>query len=212
MKILSLNIGAPKVCQYKDKMFETSIFKLPISSPLLLTSLGAQGDHISDPKHHGGIDKAIYAYSYEHKKHWEHLLKQEITPGAFGENLTLNFLDENNLFVGDQYAVGDATLEVSEPRIPCFKLDIRFNNENIIKLFNEHSHCGSYFRVIKEGSVKPGDELILIKRESILVSINELFSFVKNSETMTTERATELLKLKTLSQKFINRLEMMIKK
>ncbi len=164
MKILTTNIGEKRTIEYKGKSFTTGIVKLPVSQGVVLGDEDVVGDNVIDRKHHGGVDQAVYAFGYNHYTYFENLYpNQEWQKGMFGENLTLDFMDEHHLYVGNQYEVGEAIVEVTKPRNPCSTLGARFQDMSIVKAFWNTENPGTYFKVIKRGRVMPGDVFKLIK-------------------------------------------------
>lgn len=201
MKIVSVNVGKPKQVLWQGKEVLTSIFKYPVDGPLAVKKLNIAGDEQADLSVHGGLDKAIYAFSFDTYAWWQKTLGlSTLEPGAFGENLTLDTLDESKIFVGDVFAVGSCELQAVQPRQPCFKLGIRFGDMKILKTFNDYHRCGVYFRVLKEGQIQAGDSLQLIRSEKTKASISELFQFYKDKWVTTPERARELLQIPSMNE------------
>ena len=164
MKIVSTNIGDKKVIFWKKKKVTTGIYKYPKNEPIFLDKEEVKGDEISDRKYHGGIDQAVYAYSLKHYEYWKPLYPNlDWSLGMFGENLTIDDIDETKIYVGDTFKVGEAILEATLQRSPCFKLGIRFNNMKIVKQFWNTTMCGVYFKVLQTGYVKTGDIFEQIK-------------------------------------------------
>ncbi len=164
MKVISVNIGERKQVQWRTKIVTTGIYKYPVQQPIFLDIEDVQNDNVVDRRYHGGIDKAVYAYGEQHYAYWKKLYPElDWHYGMFGENLTITQLEETNIYVGNVYQLGEATIEVTKPREPCFKLGIRFNNPKIIKQFWNATKSGIYFKVIKTGYVATNDELILLK-------------------------------------------------
>lgn len=161
MKVVSTNIGERKEVNWKGKKFTTGIYKYPVNTPIFLNKEGVNNDEISDKKYHGGILQAVYAYSLEHYKFWkEKYPSTEFNYGMFGENLTISNLEETTIHSGDTFKVGEAIIEATIQRDPCYKLGARFNDMKIVKQFWNTTFCGVYFKVIQPGTVKKGDELI----------------------------------------------------
>ena len=176
MKIISTNIGDKKEVTYKNKTVTTGIFKFPVDEPIFLDKEEVKGDEISDRKHHGGINQAIYGYSAKHYEFWKPKYPNlDWQFGMFGENLTIDDLDETKINIGDTFSVGNAIIEVTLQRNPCYKLGIRFNDMKIVKEFWNTTFCGVYFKVIQTGFVTVGDELKLIKKSSIKTTIADLY-------------------------------------
>jgi MOSC domain-containing protein YiiM len=164
MKIISTNIGERKEIDWKGKKVTTGIFKYTVHTPIFLDTEDVKGDEISDRKNHGGILQAIYGYSLKHYAFFKPLYPNlNWQNGIFGENLTIDDLDETKIHQGDTFKVGEAILEATVQRNPCYKLGIRFNDINIVKQFWNTTFCGVYFKVIQTGFVKAGDELQQIK-------------------------------------------------
>ncbi len=176
MQVISINTSVLKEANHQGKTILTGIFKKPTSKPVMVSKLNLENDKQGDLENHGGEHKAVYAFSQHHYPYWRNTLnQQELSPGAFGENLTVEHLDEANIQLGDQYQIGQCILEVSQPRVPCFKLGLALNNKQAPKLFTQHFHTGVYFRVVKEGTIQTGDTLELSKRVPNSVSVHELF-------------------------------------
>lgn len=158
MKIVSTNIGERKEVIYKKLKVTTGIFKFPVDKPVFLDIEEVKGDAICDRENHGGIDQAIYGYSLKHYEYWKPLYPKLVwCLGMFGENLTIDDIDERNVHVGDTFKVGESILEATLQRSPCYKLGIRFNNMKIVKQFWNTTFCGVYFKVLQTGFVKTGD-------------------------------------------------------
>ncbi len=164
MKIISTNIGERKEITYKKKKVITGIYKFPVNDGIFLDSEEVKGDEISDRKHHGGINQAVYAYSLRHYEYWKPKYPNlEWSYGMFGENLTVDTLDETKIHIGDTFKVGEAVVEVTLQRNPCYKLGVRFNDMKIVKQFWNTTMCGVYFKVVQKGFVKKGDEFKQVK-------------------------------------------------
>ena len=189
MKILSINVSEPQKVTFNGKELITSIYKKPIDGSVDVTDVGISGDRQADLKVHGGYDKAVYAYSHKHYKKWSEEMGQEYTDyGLVGENLTIDDFDEKLIKIGDEFKVGSCKLQVSQPRIPCYKIGIKMNSRDFPKMFSSSGLLGSYLRVIETGSIKNGDELKLVKTDSDSLSLYDisdvLFNDIKNIEKM----------------------------
>ena len=181
MKIASINVGLPQRFWWKDREVITSIFKSPVPGPVMLYRMNLEGDRQSDLENHGGQNKALYAYPAEHYEAWrKELPGTELAWGAFGENLTVTGLREEDTYIGDVFRIGQATVKVRQPRIPCYKLGIRLGRDDIVKLFLASNRSGVYFSVVEEGKVAIGDavERILVDRERI--SVGEINRAIAN--------------------------------
>ena len=171
MIIVSLNIGLPIKESFSGKEIITGICKQSATGPLQLGKLGFENDGVGDLKHHGGLDKAVCVYSGDHYAYWENLLGITLPEAAFGENLTVSGLHEDEVCIGDIYEAGSALLQVSQPRQPCRTLAARYGRDDMIKLVRDSGFSGFYFRVLKAGSVMKGDFLELNKRDDNLVTV-----------------------------------------
>jgi MOSC domain-containing protein YiiM len=184
MKIISINVGRPRLVMSNGNPVSTAIFKQPVAGPLMLRTLNLDGDRQADLSVHGGISKAVYAYPNEHYQFWRQELPDfELEPGIFGENFTSEGLFEDEINVGDRFRVGEAELMATEPRLPCYKLGIRFGSNDIIKRFLQSRRTGIYFSVLKEGMVAVGDEVELLHRDPNKISIADItrvFAFEKD--------------------------------
>ena len=180
MKVISVNIGERKVLNYKGKIVETGIFKYPVNQPIFLGTEDVENDAVIDRRYHGGIEKAVYGYSQNHYAYWKELYPDlDWNYGMFGENLSISNLEETEIFVGNTYKLGEALLEVTKPREPCYKLGIRFGTQEILKQFWNSTKCGIYFKVLQTGNVKVGDELILVNKAENSPTIAEVYETKK---------------------------------
>lgn len=176
MKVLATNIAQPREILWKGKTEFTGIYKVPVAEPIFLGKESVHGDTISQRSVHGGVDKACYLFSAKHYDYWKN--KYPHLPwdwGMFGENLTVSDLDESKLRIGDRFSIGEAVVEVSEPREPCYKLGIRFGHQKIIQDFITHGYPGTYVRVLKEGSVKAGDDLRMEQQSANTLTVTDFF-------------------------------------
>ena len=167
MKVLSISVGLPRDVKWKGRTVSTSIFKEPVTGPVELRGLNLEGDKQADLSVHGGPTKVVYAYPSEHYPFWRSELPDtELDWGMFGENLTTEGLDEESVHIGDVFQLGTAQLIVTEPRMPCFKLAIRFGREDMVQRFLESQRSGVYFGVVQEGTMQAGDRFELISTDS----------------------------------------------
>jgi MOSC domain-containing protein YiiM len=175
MKIVSVNVGRPREVAWRGKMVRTSIFKEPVAGPVAVHKLNLTGDEQADLSVHGGVDKAVYAYPSEHYSYWrEQLPEVEFPWGAFGENLTTEGLSENSLHIGDRLRVGSGQFLVTQPRLPCFKLGVRFGRPDMVKRFQMSARTGFYLAVLQEGRISPGDPIQVIPRAPSTVTVAEI--------------------------------------
>ena len=183
-KILSINVGLPREVAWRGKTFRTSIFKAPVSGRVRVARLNLQGDQQSDPTVHGGTDKAIYAYSSEHYAFWRNELPGTDLPwGAFGENLTTEGLLEDKVHVGDQFRAGSAEFIVTQPRMPCFKLGIRFNRPDMVKRFLRSRRTGFYLAVLREGDLAAGDSVDLVAEDNNHITVADVVGLYATDAT-----------------------------
>jgi MOSC domain-containing protein YiiM len=160
MKLISVNVGLPRDVTWLGKVVRTSIWKSPVEGRIHVAKLNLDGDQQSDLSVHGGLDKAVYAYPAEHYSYWRKELRDVDLPwGAFGENFTTEGLLEGELLVGDRLRVGSAEFTVTQPRMPCFKLGIRFDSPAMVKRFLQSKRAGFYLAVLREGEVGAGDPI-----------------------------------------------------
>lgn len=171
-EIVSLNIGQPKPAAFNGKEVSTGLFKTPADEPLFLSRTNFEGDGQGDLVHHGGPDKAVCVYPHEHYPYWERELQRSLEYGAFGENLTIRGLAETDVCIGDIYRLGEASVQVSQPRQPCFKLSMRYGKPEMPLLVQETGFTGFYFRVLEEGLVSPADGLTRTWRHPLGVTVD----------------------------------------
>ena len=160
MKILSVNVGLPRPVLWRGRRIMTGIFKEPVEGRVKVRKLNLDGDRQADLSVHGGVDKAVYAYPSEHYPFWRRELERQDLPwGSFGENLTTEGWWEDEVHVGDRFRIGTAEVVVAQPRIPCFKLALRFDREDVVESFLESGRPGFYLAVIQEGELGAGDAM-----------------------------------------------------
>ena len=190
MKLISVNVGLPRVVRSNGDSVTTGIFKEPVAGRVMLRTLNLDGDRQADLSVHGGPSKAVYVYPAEHYDSWKRELPEmELPWGMFGENFTATGLAESELNIGDQFRVGSALVMVTEPRMPCYKLGIKFCRPDIVKRFLASERTGFYFAVLQEGEVGAGDPIELIRRNEGSVKVSEITRLYT-----TDKRNTELLR------------------
>jgi len=178
MKIISTNIGESKVIIWNRKEVSTGIFKYPVHQAIFLGTKDVDNDHVIDRRYHGGIDKACYLYSADHYTYWQNLYPTlEMPWGIFGENLTVEGLNEADINIGDIFKIGEAIVQATQPRQPCFKLEFRFHDDRIVQQFIDSGFSGVYIRVLEKGNVKTGDSMDLIERKDSL-SIQKVYELL----------------------------------
>jgi MOSC domain-containing protein YiiM len=211
MKIISVNVGLPRLVLRNDEPVSTGIFKEPVAGRVMMRTLNLDGDRQSDLSLHGGPQKAVYVYPSEHYDFWKQELSDMDLPwGVFGENLTTTGLFETEINIGDKFRIGTGEVMVTQPRMPCYKLGIRFGRADIIKRFLISQRSGFYLSVLKEGEVGAGDEFQLLEKNTSgvrVVDITRLFSSDKeNVDLMRRAIATEALP-ESWRKYFLERLE-----
>jgi MOSC domain-containing protein YiiM len=183
MKIVSTNLGKPVTFDWKGKKEQTGIFKYPIKKGLFIAKTDVRDDTVIDRVHHGGIHKACYLFSADHYAYWKKLYPNlKWNWGMFGENLTVSGLDESVMRIGDVYKIGEALVQVSQPREPCYKLGVRFGNQNIIQEFIKHNHPGTYVKILREGHVSVGDMVLLVEQSSNPLTVQQFYELIYNPE------------------------------
>ena len=179
MKVVSVNISKPRTVEWKGKEVTTGIFKEPVTGPIYLGETDVRDDHVIDRRYHGGVDKACYLYGLNHYPFWKaeypHL---KFDHGMFGENITVDMCEESEILIGNKYEVGGATVQVVQPRQPCFKLGIKFGDQGVLKKFIEKSFSGVYFRVLQAGDINVGDEFRLLEADDQDVSVRDFFQLL----------------------------------
>jgi len=175
MQLISINIGKERKQQRKDYVETTGIYKLPVDGPVEIKSLGIEGDAICDKKNHGGPDQALYIYGGADYAWWEQKIGKELTPGTFGDNLTISDLESATFNVGDYIHIGEVTLQVTSPRIPCGTFATRMGDPQWVKKFRAAERPGLYVRVVKEGTTKAGDPVTVEKYAGETVSIVQMY-------------------------------------
>jgi MOSC domain-containing protein YiiM len=180
MMLLSVNVGLPREIEWNGKIVRTSIFKQAVAGRVRVSSLNVQGDQQSDLTVHGGPDKAVYAYPSEHYRFWRsELPDMDLAWGVFGENFTTDGLSEDTLHIGDRLRVGSAEFVVTQPRMPCFKLGIRFNRSDMVKRFLQSGRTGFYLAVLTEGEVAAGDSIELLERDEHNIPVADVVNLCR---------------------------------
>ncbi|UWZ81778.1 MOSC domain-containing protein [Occallatibacter riparius] len=176
MRVLSVNCGLPREVDWHGRTVTTSIYKEPVEGRVPLRTLNLDGDRQSDLTVHGGKDKAVYCYQIEHYQYWREELPGRALPlGVFGENFTVEGLpSEHDIYVGDRLSIGSAEAVVTQPRLPCYKLGIRFGADTMVKWFLDAGRTGFYLAVTREGDVGVGDEITLLGRAPKSVPVSEI--------------------------------------
>jgi MOSC domain-containing protein YiiM len=195
MKLISINVALPRTVTRQGKPVTTGIFKEPVSGPVILRRLNLEGDRQADLSVHGGADKAVYVYPAEHYDYWrEELPGAPLSWGAFGENFTSVGLLEDEVNIGDRFRIGGAEVMVTQPRLPCYKLGVKFGRADMVKRFLASRRTGFYLAVLKEGEVTAGDAIELLQRDENGVTVADLvrlYVFDKD-DTAALRRATQV--------------------
>lgn len=193
-KIISLNVGLPRTVYFRGQAVTTGIFKEPVKERIKLRRLNLYGDRQADLTVHGGPDKALYAYPAEHYEYWKKRLPNMKLPwGMFGENLTTEGLLEDQVNIGDKFRIGSSEVVATQPRMPCYKLGVKFGRMDIVRQFMESKLTGIYFRVLKEGDMGAGDEVELISRDENNVTIKDIVQLVSSEgDEATIRRAVHI--------------------
>ncbi len=176
MKVVSVNVGLPKLVQVSEEdAVLTGIFKEPVDGKVRVNELNLAGDRQADLSVHGGPYKSVYAYTAEHYDLWrEELPEMELPLGMFGENLTVTEMPENEVFIGDHLRIGTAEFAVTQPRMPCYKLGIRFGRSDILRRFLKSRRSGFYLTVLKTGELGSGDRIEVFKRDENRVTVEDI--------------------------------------
>jgi MOSC domain-containing protein YiiM len=175
LQVVSVNVGLPRAVVWKGQTVVTGIFKEPVAGRVAIRRLNLEGDRQADPTVHGGPEKAVYAYPAEYYAFWrEQFPEMELPWGMFGENLTTKGLLDESVQIGDRFQVGSAHLVVTQPRLPCYKLGLKFGRDDILKRFLHSGLTGFYFAVLQEGEVKAGDPIRLLHRDEGQVKVVDI--------------------------------------
>jgi len=190
--LVSCNVGKPVRVNHRGREVLTSIFKAPVEGPVHLSRLNLAGDQQADLTVHGGFEKAVYVYSADHYSYWRHELSREDLPwGMFGENFTIDGGTEPTIGIGDRFQIGSAIVQVTQPRMPCFKLALKFGRPDMVKLFWASGRSGFYLSVLQEGEVRSGDPWVWIGQADARVTVSEVLALYRGADVSRTalERA-----------------------
>ena len=208
MKVVSVNIGEKQSIKWRGRKVQTGIFKYPVSSAIFLGKTDVNHDQVIDRKYHGGEYKACYIYSADHYDYWKSLYPElEFDYGMFGENITIQGMQETDMFLGDVYQIGEAKVEITQPREPCFKLGARFGTQKVLKQFINAPYPGAYLKVLEEGAVKSGDEIKLISKGFEESSLKDVYSLMYHSTKAERDQIHRLLELNDLPPGLIKALK-----
>jgi MOSC domain-containing protein YiiM len=197
--LISVQVGVPRTVLRDGEEVSTGIFKTPVRQRVWMRTLNIDGDRQADLSVHGGPNKAVYAYPSEHYPFWRNELPATELPwGAFGENLTTSGLLENNVCIGDRFSIGTAEVVVTQPRMPCFKLNLKFDRDDMVKRFLASHRSGFYLRVLREGEIGAGDEIVPVHQDEHRVSVLDTLR-LHLGETDSMELRTRALQVEYLS-------------
>ena len=174
-KVLSVNVGSPREFEYNGRLVRSAIWKSPVSGRIAVRGVNLDGDDQADREAHGGPDKAIYSYAIEDTRWWEHEIGRSLSYGEFGENLTTEGIEVNDALVGERWEIGTTVLEVSEPRVPCWRLGVRMNDKLFPRRFTEALRPGTYLRIVVEGDLSAGDTIRVVEKPDHDLTIRDVF-------------------------------------
>ncbi len=197
--VISINVGPVREVMHNGRPTRTAIWKSPVTGSVALRDNAVEGDSIANLDNHGGPHKAVYAYAVEDSRWWRSEHRRVVLPGAMGENLTVEGIDVSAAQVGDRWSVGSAVLEVAGPRTPCFKLGLRHDDQDIVEEFRNSLRWGAYLRIITEGAVSAGDEVVVSAESEPTMSVSDV-ALIYNREP---ERAAELLDVPRIAPEWI---------
>lgn len=198
MQIVSTNIAEPRTIAWKGQEIQTGIYKFGVDVPLFLGTEDVENDHVVDRRYHGGPDKACYLYSADHYPFWKSKYPvQDWKWGMFGENLTVAGLNESGMRIGDRFQIGEALVQVTQPRQPCFKLGVRFGDQNVVDDFWKSSFPGVYVRILQPGYVKKDDQFTLLASNPESLTVSQTFSIFRSN------RENIALIMKALDEPFL---------
>ena len=172
--VVSVNVGVPRTVRWRGREVRTAIWKEPVAGRVAVRGVNVAGDEQGDRVHHGGPDKAIYAYAAEDLGWWAGELDRDLGPGAFGENLTLSGMEVSGAVVGERWRVGTVLVEVAQPRIPCFKLGIKLGDQRFVRRFAAAGRPGAYLRIVAAGEVAAGDPVALLSRPAHGITVGDV--------------------------------------
>jgi MOSC domain-containing protein YiiM len=194
MRLISVCVGVPREVDWKGKPVTTGIFKQPVDGRVMMRSLNLDGDRQADLTVHGGVEKAVYAYPMEHYAYWRQEFPNDELPwGAFGENLTVEGLLESEVNIGDRFRIGTAEVMVTQPRFPCFKLNLKFGRDDMVKRFLNSRLSGIYFSVVQEGEIGAGDAITLVSRDEHNITVADIVQiYVREASDDLVRRAIQV--------------------
>jgi len=201
MRVISVNVGLPRPVEWNGRTVMTGIFKEPVDGTIPVRRLNLDGDRQADLSVHGGPDKAVYGYPAEHYPFWRgEYPDHDLTWAAFGENLTTEGWLEDDVYIGDRFRIGTAEVVVTQPRMPCFKLGIRFGRDDVIPKFLESGRPGFYFRVLQEGDVAAGDPMVRIAEDPHGVTVVDIVNLYLDRDEADRDLLARAVQVDALAQ------------
>lgn len=201
MKVLSVNVGFPRKVLFNGQIVTTAIFKDPVKGPIMLRKLNLDGDKQADLTVHGGVDKAVYSYPAEHYDYWrKQFPNMDLVWGMFGENFTTEGLMEDSVNIGDQFQMGSAKLVATQPRMPCYKLGVRFGRMEVIRQFMASGRPGIYFKVLEEGEVEAGNKIRIIRKDKNNVTVKDIVRLYITRDHIDIETMRRATKIRALPE------------
>lgn len=173
MQLLAISVSGLTQVEYQGRQIETGIFKKPVAYPLRVMTTGLDGDGQADLKHHGGVDKAVYVYTVENYRFWEEELGRELPFGQFGENFAVSGMLDEQVHIGDIFRIGQIEAQVTQPRVPCFKLGIKMQDPAFVARFLHSGRVGFYLRILREGVVRAGEHIELLEADPGKLCVSE---------------------------------------
>lgn len=204
-KIISINVGQPQMMAFANGEILTGINKAPVRGPISLSSLNFDGDAQADLQFHGGVDKAVCVYPHEHYPYWEQIMNRPLAEAAFGENITIEGLLEKDVCIGDIFQLGEAIVQVSQPRQPCHKLAKKYNIADLAVRVQDTKFTGYYFRVLQEGTVDQDSPVVLIERDRHGITV-EYANQIMHHDKKNREATEKILAVEALSTSWQNTL------
>jgi MOSC domain-containing protein YiiM len=195
-KVLSVSVGRPREFDYHGRPAKSAIWKSQVSGRVAARGVNLAGDDQADRGAHGGYDKAIYAYAVEDMRWWEKQIGRPVAYAEFGENLTTEGVDVNSALIGERWKIGTTIVEISEPRIPCWRLGVRMNDTHFVGRFTEALRPGTYLRIISEGDVGAGDEIHVVSKPNTDLTVGDVFRIY----TRDRDEAGRLLEVAQMSE------------
>lgn len=212
MKLVSVNVGQPLAVEIDGRAYRTGITKRAVAGRVRLGQYNLEGDGQADPDNHGGLNRAVYCYPHEHYAYWSDVLnRDDFEYGQFGENLTLRGLLEGEVCIGDIYEIGEAVIQPTQPRVPCYKLEGRLGIPGFAKTFLRANRSGFYARVLEEGAVAAGDGIRLLQRDTVSMTVAEV-NAARYLDEPDSARAERALQLEALSPEWRRSFEKLLTK